>query len=153
MEKYINLSKILKIIVPALALLIMTSSCAVIDQPQAAEEAQPDRAEEAEVVEYIRINASEAKELIDTREVIIVDVRTLAEFEEIRIDGSILVPDYEIAELAPEMLPDKDALILIYCRSGRRSELAARILIDMGYTDVYDFGGIIDWPFETISGD
>lgn len=153
MEKYINLSKILKIIVPALALLIMTSSCAVIDQPQAAEEAQPDRAEEAEVVEYIRINASEAKELIDTREVIIVDVRTLAEFEEIRIDGSILVPDYEIAELAPEMLSDKDALILIYCRSGRRSELAARILIDMGYTDVYDFGGIIDWPFETISGD
>lgn len=153
MEKYINLSKILKIIVPALALLIMTSSCAVIDQPQAAEEAQPDRAEEAEVVEYIRINASEAKELIDTREVIIVDVRTLAEFEEIRIDGSILIPDYEIAELAPEMLSDKDALILIYCRSGRRSELAARILIDMGYTDVYDFGGIIDWPFETISGD
>ncbi len=153
MEKYINLSKILKIIVPALALLIMTSSCAVIDQPQAAEEAQPDRAEEAEVVEYIRINASEAKELIDTREVIIVDVRTQAEFEEIRIDDSILIPDYEIAELAPEMLPDKDDLILIYCRSGRRSEIAARILIDMGYTNVYDFGGIIDWPYETISGD
>ncbi len=153
MKKHFDSTRMLKIIAPALALLIITSSCAVTDEPQAVEEALPDRADEAEVVEYIRINASEANELIDTRDVTIVDVRTQAEFEEIRIDGAILIPDYEIADLAPEMLPDKDDLILIYCRSGRRSEIASRILIDMGYTNVYDFGGIIDWPYETISGD
>ena len=83
---------------------------------------------------------------------ILLDVRTEEEFRENRIGGAILIPDYEISARAGLELPDKDAVILIYCRSGRRSENAARELADMGYTNVYDFGGIIDWPYETASG-
>lgn len=83
---------------------------------------------------------------------ILLDVRTKEEFEESRIEGAILIPDYEIAERAETDLPDQDAVILIYCRSGRRSTLAANELADIGYTNVYDFGGIIDWPYDTVSG-
>lgn|GEM_PF-4296883 len=60
---------------------------------------------------------------------------------------------YDIEALAPEILADKDKTILVYCRSGRRSETAAKSLIKMGYTNTYDFGGIIDWPYKTVSGD
>jgi phage shock protein E len=102
--------------------------------------------------EYIKISAAEAKALIDSEEVIILDVRTREEFEESRIEGALLIPDYEIKELAEELLPDKEATILVYCRTGRRSELASRALIEMGYQYVYDFGGIVDWEYETVSG-
>jgi phage shock protein E len=102
--------------------------------------------------EYIKISAVEAKALIDSEEVIILDVRTREEFEESRIEGALLIPDYEIKELAEELLPDKEATILVYCRTGRRSELASRALIEMGYQYVYDFGGIVDWEYETVSG-
>jgi phage shock protein E len=102
--------------------------------------------------EYIKISAAEAKALIDSEEVIILDVRTREEFEENRIEGALLIPDYEIKELAEELLPDKEATILVYCRTGRRSELASRALIEMGYQYVYDFGGIVDWEYETVSG-
>ncbi|MBM4235712.1 MAG: rhodanese-like domain-containing protein [Firmicutes bacterium] len=108
--------------------------------------------EEPVMAVYSKINATEAKEMIDSVDVIILDVRTLEEYEEIRIEGALLIPEDQIRTLAPEMLPDKEAIILIYCRSGRRSEIAARELIDMGYRYVYDFGGIIDWPYETVSG-
>ena len=70
-----------------------------------------------------------------------------------RLEGAILIPDYEIRIRAEKELPDKNAIILIYCRSGRRSELAAVELVNLGYTNVYDFGGIIDWPYETVSGE
>ena len=80
---------------------------------------------------------------------ILLDVRTTGEFNERHIEGAVLIPDNEISDRAAEELPDKNILILVYCRSGRRSEAAARELVDMGYTNVYDFGGIIDWPFET----
>jgi phage shock protein E len=102
--------------------------------------------------EYIKISAAEAKALIDSEEVIILDVRTREEFEESRIEGALLIPDYEIKELAEELLPDKEATILVYCRTGRRSELASRALIEMSYQYVYDFGGIVDWEYETVSG-
>ena len=83
---------------------------------------------------------------------ILLDVRTDEEFKESRIDGAILIPDYELASRAETELPNKDMLILIYCRSGRRSANTAQELIAMGYTNVYDFGGIIDWHYETVSG-
>ena len=102
---------------------------------------------------YNKITAEEAKEMIDTQEVIILDVRTQEEFEEKHIEGALLIPDYELAKLAKSKLPDKNKKILVYCRSGNRSKSAARLLIDMGYTDVYDFGGIINWPYETVQGD
>jgi len=97
-----------------------------------------------------KISADEAKEMLDANEsALLLDVRSTSEYEEIRIPGSFLLPDFEIVDKASEMLPDKDALILVYCRSGRRSAESARVLIEMGYANVYDFGGILDWPFET----
>ena len=88
----------------------------------------------------------------ESKPYILLDVRTDEEFKEKRIDGAILIPNYEIKERAIAELPDKSILILIYCRSGRRSADAAKALIDMGYTNVYDFGGINDWPYDTVSG-
>jgi phage shock protein E len=89
--------------------------------------------------------------MIENENVTILDVRTREEFDEIRIAGTILIPDYVIRELAEALLPNKKATILVYCRTGRRSELASRALIEMGYQNVYDFGGIVDWEYETIS--
>lgn len=101
---------------------------------------------------YRKITAKEAKKIIDENaDAVLLDVRTDEEYKEKRIDGSVLIPDNEIAERAEAELPDKDAVILIYCRSGRRSKAASDVLIDMGYTQVYDFGGIIDWPYETVA--
>ncbi|MBW6463114.1 MAG: rhodanese-like domain-containing protein [Dethiobacteria bacterium] len=106
----------------------------------------------SEKAEYIKISAEDAKAMMENEGVILVDVRTTEEFEEIRIEGAMLIPDYDIEDLAGEMLPDKEATILVYCRTGRRSEIASKKLIDMGYTSIYDFGGIVDWPFDTVSG-
>lgn len=101
---------------------------------------------------YRKITSKKAKEMIDGGDVVILDVRTESEFAEAHIAGAILLPDYDIEALSPEVLTDKSETILVYCRSGRRSEVAAKALIEMGYTNVYDFGGIIDWPYETVSG-
>ena len=61
-----------------------------------------------------------------------------------------MIPEYEIAGRAEKELPNKDALILVYCRSGRRSKIASESLAKLGYTNVKEFGGIIDWPYETV---
>ena len=79
---------------------------------------------------------------------IIIDARTLEEFNEGHIKGAILIPEYEISQRAESELLDKDQLILVYCRSGRRSKIASQALVDLGYTNVKEFGGIIDWPYE-----
>ena len=79
---------------------------------------------------------------------IILDVRTQQEFYDERIPGAILLPEYAIRDTAADVLPDKHALILVYCRSGVRSNSAANALVEMGYTNVYDFGGINSWPYE-----
>ena len=98
---------------------------------------------------YVNITAQEAKELMDSREgYIILDTRTREEYEESRIPGAILIPHDEILEKAEDVLADKDQLILVYCRSGRRSKLAAEDLVKLGYTNIKEFGGIIDWPYE-----
>lgn len=103
--------------------------------------------------EYRKLSPQEARVQLDTdRTIKLVDVRTEQEFLEKRIAGSLLIPDYEIEALAPKLLPDKDAKIFLYCRSGRRSREAAMQLVAMGYTQVYDLGGIIDWAYETVSG-
>lgn len=105
-----------------------------------------------EQASYQTITASEAKELMETLDsYTIVDVRTLEEYNEGYIEGAILLPDYEVSAKASEVLKDPSANILVYCRSGRRSKLAAQALVDLGYTNVYDFGGIIDWPYETVT--
>ena len=98
---------------------------------------------------YMNISAQEAKEIMDTTEgYIILDVRTQKEYDERHIPNAILIPDTEIAEKAEESLTDKDQMLLVYCRSGRRSKLAAETLVELGYTNIREFGGIIDWPYE-----
>ncbi len=99
---------------------------------------------------YVNITAEQAKEIMDSQEdYIILDVRTQDEFDESRIPGAILIPHDEILEKAEGVLMDKAQLILVYCRSGRRSKLAAEDLVKLGYTNIKEFGGIIDWPYET----
>ena len=102
---------------------------------------------------YTKISPKQAKEMMDKGDpFILVDVRTEGEFRESRISGSILIPNTEIKNRAQKELPDKNALIFVYCRSGARSSGAARELVSMGYTNVYDIGGIMDWPYGTVSG-
>ena len=99
----------------------------------------------------MNITAEEAKALMDSEEgYVILDVRTQAEYDEGHIPGAVLIPEYEIADRAEKELPDKDQLILVYCRSGRRSKIAAEELVKLGYTNVKEFGGIIDWEYETV---
>ena len=98
---------------------------------------------------YEQISAEEAKKIMDSgEEHIILDTREQDEFDEGHIPGAILIPYTEIENKAEEMLPDKDKLILVYCRSGRRSKIAAESLAKLGYTNVKEFGGIIDWSYE-----
>ena len=99
---------------------------------------------------YVNITAEEAKQIMDAEEgYIILDVRTQEEYGQGHIPGAILIPNTEIEAKAEELLTDKDQLILVYCRSGRRSKLAAEALVELGYTNIKEFGGIIDWPYET----
>ena len=101
---------------------------------------------------YEQITPAEAKAIMDSREgYIILDVRTPEEFATGHIAGAILIPDYEIGEKAESILTDKDQLILVYCRSGRRSKNAASELATLGYTNIKEFGGIIDWEYGTVT--
>ena len=104
---------------------------------------------------YQQITAQEAKDIMDSgKEHLIIDARTEEAFATGHIANAILIPEYEIADRAETELPDKDALILVYCRSGRRSKIASEELVKLGYTNVKEFGGIIDWPYEiTIEGE
>ena len=98
---------------------------------------------------YQQISAEEAKRIMDTEtDFIIIDARTIEEFEEGHIKNAMLIPEYEIADRAEKELPDKGKLILVYCRSGRRSKIASEELVKLGYNNVKEFGGIIDWPYE-----
>ena len=103
-------------------------------------------------VEYKKISAADAKARMDSGDtIIILDVRTQEEYDAGHIPGAILVPNETIVDKQPKLLPDLDAEILVYCRSGNRSAQAAKKLIAIGYTNVVDFGGIIDWPYDVVS--
>ena len=98
---------------------------------------------------YVNITAEEAKAIMDSEEgYIILDVRTQEEYDQGHIPGAIVISHEEIAEKAEDVLTDKDQLILVYCRSGRRSKIAAEALVELGYTNIKEFGGIIDWPYD-----
>ena len=100
-------------------------------------------------VVYVNITAEEAKQIMDSEEgYIILDVRTQEEYDQGHIPGAIVISHEEIEARAEEVLTDKDQLILVYCRSGRRSKLAAEALVELGYTNIKEFGGISDWPYE-----
>lgn len=101
---------------------------------------------------YTMIDQEEAKRMMDTQTVIILDVREQYEFDEGHIAGAVLLPSTNInEETAAEVIPDKDSVVLVYCRTGIRSLYAAATLAELGYTNVYEFGGIVTWPYETES--
>ena len=104
-------------------------------------------------INYQQVTAAEAVSLMDTEEeYIILDVRTREEYENEHIPGAICIPNETIGAKEIPELPDKNQLILVYCRSGNRSKQAAEKLAALGYTNTVEFGGIIDWPGDTVSG-
>lgn len=100
---------------------------------------------------YHKITAKEAKEMMDAGGVTIVDVRTAEEYAEKHIPDALLLPVESIGNEMPEALPDKNAVLLLHCRTGVRSKQAADKLTALGYTNVYDFGGIVDWTYDIVN--
>ncbi|MCJ7856562.1 redoxin family protein [Lachnospiraceae bacterium NSJ-143] len=132
------------IIIAALALLL--SACSASNTGSLSKENQDTSA-------YKKITADEANKIIaGSDSVIIADVRRQDEYEAGHIPGAVNIPNEDISDKQPEELPDLDTPIIVYCRTGVRSKEAAQKLIDIGYTDVSDMGGIADWPYETVSG-
>ena len=101
---------------------------------------------------YTQISTAQAVELMQTeKDYIILDVRTVEEYNAGHIPNAICIPNESITDKEPPELPDKDQLILVYCRSGRRSKEASQKLADLGYTKITEFGSIIDWTGETVT--
>lgn len=129
-----------------LSILIVLTACGEnIEGESAGEQTKENEA----MATYVNISAEEAKKIMDSEEgYVILDVRTQSEYDEKHIPGAVLLPNTEIEAEAEDMLTDKAQRILVYCRSGRRSKQAAEALVKLGYTNVKEFGGIIDWPYE-----
>ena len=125
-----------------IALTAITFTACGVKEETAAQEQKP---------AYQKITAQEGKEMIDGGDIILVDVRTKEEYDSGHIANAILIPNETISDKMPEELDNLDAKIIIYCRSGRRSAIAAKNLIKMGYTNIYDMGGIADWPYEVVT--
>ena len=142
-----------KLLIFSLALLLgygILAGCSAVKEP--APDVPDEPKEETKKNEYKQITQSEAKALMDSEtNYIILDTREQYEFDEGHIAGAILIPYTEIEAKAASALPDKDQLILVYCRSGRRSKIAAQSLADLGYTNVREFGGIIDWEYGVVT--
>ena len=128
----------------AVLALLLVSCGGTKDKPVPTEEDAPSKAA------YHKISAEDAYEMMVSQEVVVVDVRTREEYDGGHIENAVLVPNESIESEMPEALPDKEATLLIYCRSGRRSKQAAEKLLELGYQNVYDFGGVIDWPYELV---
>ena len=126
------------------ASLALLSGCALSKAKADTAEDMPGKAA------YHKISAEEAYEMMVSQEVVIVDVRTPEEYDGGHIPNAILVPNESIGDDMPEALPDKEATLLIYCRSGRRSKEASEKLLKLGYKSIYEFGGVIDWPYELV---
>lgn len=99
---------------------------------------------------YQQISQEEAKEMMDTQDVVILDVREQDEYDSGHIPDAVLLPVGTIDEdAAAAVIPEKDSTVLVYCRSGNRSKTASSALAELGYTNIYEFGGIKTWPYET----
>ena len=122
------------------ASLALLSGCAL---SRAKEDTAEDMTDKAA---YHKISAEEAYEMMVSQEVVVVDVRTSEEYDGGHIENAVLVPNESIGSEMPEALPDKEATLLVYCRSKD----AAQKLLALGYQSVYDFGGVIDWPYELV---
>lgn len=135
----------------ASVLLVSFGGCKAKEEAPLSTEAPTTKTTEMINMTYEQISQDEAKRIMDTEsDYIIIDARTQEEYDEGHIENAILIPEYEIQEKAPELIPDKNALILVYCRSGRRSKIASEALVQLGYTNVKEFGGIIDWEYEIV---
>ena len=98
---------------------------------------------------YEQITQEKAKEMMDTQEVIVLDVREQSEYDSGHIPGAVLLPVGSIdEETAAAVIPEKNSTVLVYCRSGNRSKTASSTLAGLGYTNIYEFGGISTWPYE-----
>ena len=98
---------------------------------------------------YQQITQEAAKEMMDTQEVVILDVREQHEYDSGHIPGALLLPVGTITnDTATAVIDELDTVVLVYCRSGNRSKTASQALVDLGYTNVYEFGGINNWPYE-----
>ncbi len=138
-----------KILITLLVIVLSLSGCS----PAVKEDKSGENNISLEEAQYNKIGPEKAKEMMDNEELIILDVRTPEEYKEEHIEGALLIPDYDLEKLAESELPDKDEKILVYCRSGQRSKAASEKLLDMGYRNVYDFGGIMDWTYGTVKAD
>ena len=144
----------MKKLLPIIAILIGALTLAGCAAPVAAALPTPSATATptAAPAQYQKITAEQAKARMDSGDaIVILDVRTQEEFDEGHIAGAILVPNETIIDEQPGLLPDLNAEILVYCRSGNRSAQAANKLLDIGYTSVFDFGGIIDWPYGVVT--
>ena len=98
---------------------------------------------------YRQISQEEAKQKMDDETVLVLDVREQSEYDAGHIPDAVLLPVNDIdEETAADVIPEKDTTVLVYCRSGSRSKTAAGKLAELGYTEIYEFGGINTWPYE-----
>ena len=123
------------------------------DVSQTASDQASPSGEATDEAAYRKITAVEAKDMIDDGNVTVVDVRGDEEYASGHIPGAILTPNESIGEEQPPNLPEKDEVLLVYCRTGVRSKEAAHKLLNLGYTQVYDLGGIVDWPYDIEGGE
>lgn len=142
----------------AILLLSILSACTRLEQEKSSSnnvvKTSSTESDESSVPEqgYHKISQEKAKKMIDEGSVTIVDVRTAEEYQEKRIPDAVLVPNEIIGSAQPEALPDLEAVLLVYCRTGVRSKQASDKLVKIGYTSVYNIGGITTWPYDTIEG-
>ena len=123
-----------RIITAVLAMILLLTSCAGKSMEQNG---------------YKQITQQQAKEMMDNQSVIILDVREQHEYDSGHIKGAVLLPVGSItADTASAVIPQKDSVVLVYCRSGNRSKTASKALAELGYTEIYEFGGISSWPYE-----
>ena len=132
-----------------LALAFLLSACQAVPSSQGNAAITP-AAESGAAGVYRKITAQEAYDMMTNQAVTVVDVRTAQEYGEGHIANAILVPNETIGEETKAVLQDLDATLLVYCRSGRRSKEASEKLLALGYSNVCDFGGIIDWPYDVV---
>ena len=142
-EKGVFFMKTLKLTVISLLLGFVLTACGTANE-------ETDKTESKDQnITFKQITAEEAMNLMETEEdYVILDVRTKEEYDEKHIKGAVLVPNETIGQDEIPELPKKDQMILVYCRSGNRSKQASEKLVQLGYTNVYEFGGINSWTGE-----
>ena len=139
-------------IIPALLALMLLAGCGTTSTTPSTNETTSNETASNETADYRQISMEDAVTMMAEEEnYIILDVRTEAEYAERHIPNAINIPNESIGSEEIPDLPDKDQLILVYCRSGNRSKQAAEKLAALGYTNIVEFGGINDWPGETVS--